>query len=80
MCLAFPGKIVSIKNQQATVDFDGVKKDVNIALVPEIKVGEYVIVHAGFAIEQLSNEDAWVVLEEYEKGKEVLVGTDTKNK
>ena len=71
MCLAFPGKIVSIDNQQATADFDGIKKEVNISLVPDIKKGDYVIVHAGFAIQQLTEEDAWKVLEEYEKGKKI---------
>lgn len=71
MCLAFPGKIILIDGQQATADFDGVQKEVNIALVPDIKIGEYVIVHAGFAIQQLTKEDAWEVLKEYEKGNKI---------
>lgn len=54
MCLAFPGKIISIKSkEQATVDFDGVKKDVNISLVANAKKGDFVIIHAGFAIEKV---------------------------
>ena len=57
MCLAFPGKIVEIKKDgQATVDFDGVKKDVNISLVSDAKVGDFVIVHAGFAVEKVEKE------------------------
>jgi hydrogenase expression/formation protein HypC len=72
MCLAFPGKIIKIKDQQATADFDGVQKDVNIGLVPDIKTGDYVIVHAGFAIQQLTKEDAWEVLKEYDKAKEII--------
>ena len=75
MCLAFPGKIIALKNQQATADFDGVKKDINISLVPAAKVGDFVIVHAGFAISQLSTEDAWEVLQEYESGKKITVKT-----
>lgn len=71
MCLAYPGKIIDIKNQQADADFDGVQKNVNISLVPDVKIGDYVIVHAGFAIEKLSDEDAWTVLEEYEKAKKI---------
>ncbi|EKE19376.1 MAG: hydrogenase maturation factor [uncultured bacterium] len=71
MCLAYPGKIISVNGQQATADFDGVQKEINISLV-EIKKGDYVIVHAGFAIEKLSNEDAWIVLEEYEKARKIL--------
>ena len=72
MCLAFPGKIVEIKNQQATADFDGVQKKINTGLVPGIKKGDWVIVHAGFAISQLTQEDAWEVLKEYEKGKKII--------
>lgn len=72
MCLAFPGKIISLKNQQATADFDGVKKDINVSLVPDIKVGDFVIVHAGFAISKLSKQDAWEVLKEYEKGNKII--------
>ena len=72
MCLAFPGKIIEIENQQATADFDGATKKINIGLVPDIKKGEWVIVHAGFAIEKLTDQDAWLVLEEYEKGKKIV--------
>ena len=57
MCLAVPGKIMAIKNQLATVDFDGILKEINISLV-SVKVGEYVMVHAGFAIEKMDDEYA----------------------
>lgn len=79
MCLAFPGKIIKISNQQATADFDGVQKDVNIGLVPDAEVGDHVIVHAGFAIQKLTNEDAWEVLQEYEKANEIARRADKKN-
>ncbi|HAI74158.1 MAG TPA: hypothetical protein DCS28_01090 [Candidatus Moranbacteria bacterium] len=53
MCLAIPGKIRKIKSEEiAEVDFDGLFKDVNISLV-DAKVGDYIIVHAGFAIEKM---------------------------
>lgn len=55
MCLAIPGKIIAIKNQLATVDFDGILKEINISLV-DIRIGEYVMVHAGFAIEKMEIE------------------------
>lgn len=67
MCLAFPGKIISISGQQAIVDFGGIKKEINLTLVPEVKKGDYAVVHAGFAIQILSEKDAWEVLKEYEK-------------
>ena len=57
MCLAFPGKIVSMKSkEQATVDFDGVQKEVNISLIFDAKVGDFVIIHAGFAVEKVEKE------------------------
>ncbi|MBU1976072.1 MAG: HypC/HybG/HupF family hydrogenase formation chaperone [Nanoarchaeota archaeon] len=52
MCLAIPGKVVSIKNELAVVDFKGIRKKVNIALV-DIQKGDWVLVHVGFAIEKV---------------------------
>ncbi len=59
MCLAIPGKIKSVdkKTNIALVDFDGIERDVNVSLV-DAKKGDYVIVHAGFAIERLTSNDA----------------------
>jgi len=57
MCLAFPGKIKKINGQNATVDFDGIEKEINISLLSDVKKGEFVIVHAGFAIEKISEEN-----------------------
>jgi len=63
MCLAVPGKILSIdENQVADVDFGGVERPVNVSLV-EVSVGDYVIVHAGYAIQVLSEEDALQTLD-----------------
>jgi hydrogenase expression/formation protein HypC len=62
MCLAVPGKIISVVGEdlarQARVDFGGVLKEVNLAYVPEAQVGEYVLVHVGFAISVVDEEEA----------------------
>lgn len=58
MCLAMPGKIISIKDKIADIDFNGIKKKVGMDLLPDAKVGNYVIVHAGFAIQILDLRDA----------------------
>ncbi len=58
MCLAIPSKIVNIENNVATIDVDGVKKEASLLLIEDPKVGEYVIVHAGFAINKINEEDA----------------------
>ena len=50
MCLAVPGKVIEIQGDKAKIDYGGVIRDANISLVPA-KVGDYVVVHAGFAIE-----------------------------
>ena len=60
MCLAIPGKIVEIdkKKEHATVDYgDGTKRKANITLV-NVKIGDYILVHAGFAIEVLNEKEA----------------------
>lgn len=58
MCLAVPGKILSIKDNNAEVDFSGVKRKVSTDLVPDAKKNDYVLVHAGFAIQLLDPEEA----------------------
>lgn len=55
MCYAIPGKIVEIKDDTAVVDYDGIRKNANISLVDNVQVGEFVLVHAGFAIEKIDN-------------------------
>lgn len=62
MCLGIPGKVVSIFVQDGTlmasVDFDGVQQTVCIATTPEVQVGQYVLVHAGFSLNALSDTEA----------------------
>ena len=59
MCLAIPAKIEVLKdNNLATADILGVKRDISIDLTPQAKVGDYVLIHAGFAIEVVSEEFA----------------------
>jgi len=58
MCLAIPAKVVSLKGDEAQVDFGGgVLREVNVTLV-DVEVGDYVLVHAGYAIQVLSEEEA----------------------
>ena len=57
MCLAVPGKVVSIEGNVAQVDFGGVMRSANISMV-EINVGDWAVVHAGFAIQVMDEEDA----------------------
>ena len=58
MCLAIPSKIVKIDNGVATIDVDGVRRTASLLLLDDADVGEWVIVHAGFAIQKLDEEGA----------------------
>lgn len=58
MCLAVPGKIIDMEGDVARVDFEGVVREANISLLPGVKPGDYVIVHAGYAMERYDREDA----------------------
>ena len=58
MCLAVPLKLVSIDGQTGVGEFDGVRRKVQLTFVPNAKVGDYVIVHAGFAVEIMDEEQA----------------------
>jgi len=66
MCLAVPGKIQKIDGDNATIDFGGVTRDANISLV-DVEVGDYVIVHAGYAIQYLDEEEARKSLEAWDE-------------
>ena len=77
MCLAIPGKITSVTADDTlartgTVDFGGIQKDVNLAYVPEANVGDYVIVHVGFAISRVDESEANEVFEYLRQMGELL--------
>lgn len=57
MCVALPGKVIEIKNRDAVVDFNGNQVTARAGLV-DIKVGDYVLVHAGCVIQKVSQQDA----------------------
>ena len=67
MCLAIPGKILKINDNSALVDFNGIKQNVIIALIQNPEVGKYVIVHAGYAIEQMDEKDALEAIEQWKE-------------
>lgn len=68
MCLAIPGKIESISGddplaRMGKINFGGILKEASLAFVPEAKVGDYVIVHVGFALNRVDEEEAHKVFE-----------------
>jgi hydrogenase expression/formation protein HypC len=76
MCLAIPGQVVGIEHARdklsgallmGTVDFSGIKKSVCLDWTPDVKVGEYVIVHVGFAISKVDEEEALETLKLFDQ-------------
>lgn len=71
MCLAIPAQVISVEGNTAFVDFGGVKRSVSIALLENLKPGDYVIVHTGYAIQKMDQKEAEESLELW---REVLAG------
>jgi hydrogenase expression/formation protein HypC len=71
MCLAVPGRVISLATRDDTrmaeVDFGGVRKEVCLEYLPDVNMGDYVIVHVGFAIQRLDEESALETLNNFEK-------------
>lgn len=71
MCLAVPGRVLSVQEKDGTtmaeVDFGGLRKEVCLEYIPDVTVGEYVIVHVGFAIQRLDEESAQQTLANFER-------------
>ena len=76
MCLAIPGQVVNIENipgdqdgalLMGTVNFSGIRKSVCLDWIPDVKIGEYVIVHVGFAISKVDEEEARETLKLFEQ-------------
>lgn len=80
MCLAIPGKVVQIdasgEPKMGTVAFDGIQKRVCLEWIPDLKVGEYVIVHVGFAISRMNDQEAQETLRLLEEMTETPTGRE----
>ncbi len=77
MCLAVPGKLVSIVDdpepalRRGKVDFAGVKKEISLAFTPEATVGSYVLVHVGYALSVVDEEEAQKIFEHLKEMQEL---------
>lgn len=58
MCLAVPAKVMAVDGEEAVLDYGGVKRKANISLLNDVMVGEYVLVHVGYAISKMDEEEA----------------------
>ena len=71
MCLAVPAKIKSIERQEALVDFGGIQKKISLGILNRVKKGDYVLIHAGFAIGKVEKSEAEDTLKALKELKEV---------
>jgi len=80
MCLAIPGKVISITNdnglKMGKVDYNGVVNSACLDYVPDVKVGQYVIVHAGFALNILDEEEAKLSLELIDEIQQITANSE----
>ncbi|MCM8827349.1 MAG: HypC/HybG/HupF family hydrogenase formation chaperone [Candidatus Omnitrophica bacterium] len=72
MCLAYPMKIVSIEGNSAIAEANGVKRDINIQLVDNVNLGDYVMVHVGFAIQKIDKKEAEETLKLFREYNDIL--------
>jgi hydrogenase expression/formation protein HypC len=78
MCLAVPARITEIHGKKATVEMAGVVRETSIMMLPAAQIGDYVIIHAGYAIEKLDEEEALRTVELF-KMMDSLGAEETKN-
>ncbi|HZJ03038.1 MAG TPA: HypC/HybG/HupF family hydrogenase formation chaperone [Thermoleophilia bacterium] len=72
MCLAIPARIASIDGIMGVIDLDGVRREVSLILCPGAEVGQYALVHAGFAISVIDEEQAQLGLDTFEEFRRLL--------
>lgn len=71
MCLGIPGKIIKIENKTGIVDVMGASREISTEFLKDLKIGDYVLIHAGCAIQKLDEEEALNTLEIFKELKEI---------
>ena len=78
MCLALPARIVELReNELGVVDLGGVRKEISLAMVDDVQVGDYVIVHVGYALSKLDTEEAEATLRLFAELGEMQAGMES---
>ncbi len=62
MCLGVPMQVKTIENDLATCEIDGVQREASLMMIDDVQIGDYVLIHAGFAIEKIDEEEAQLTL------------------
>jgi len=77
MCLGVPAKVLETGDGAAVVELGGVRREISVMLIDDVSIGEWVIIHAGFAIEKLSEEEAEQTLALFREIAESDIPTDS---
>ena len=72
MCVAIPMRVIEINGNEAVCEYEGIKRTAKIDLLPEIKVGDYVLIHVGFVIQKIDVDSAEETLKLYKQMQEML--------
>jgi len=72
MCVAIPMRVVEINGNEAVCEYKGIKRTARIDLLPEVKVGDYVLIHVGFVIQKIDVDSAEETLKLYKQMQEML--------
>jgi hydrogenase expression/formation protein HypC len=67
MCLAVPAKVTAVEGDEAVLDYGGIKRRANISMLRDVRIGDYVLVHVGYAISKLDEQEALETLELWNK-------------
>ena len=71
MCLAVPAQLVRVNEFVGTIELSGIQRDCSLMLVPEAKVGDWILVHAGFAVQVVDEEEARLTMEAFKELEEL---------
>jgi hydrogenase expression/formation protein HypC len=74
MCLGLPGKVIKIENKTCLVEIMGVLREISIELLKDVNIGDYVLIHAGCAIQKLDEEEALRTIELFTELREITHG------
>ncbi len=80
MCLSIPAKVEKIENDMATVSVGGTRYEASLQMLDDVKVGDYILMHTGFAIQKLDPEEAEESLKVFEKFEELNEALDKEEK
>ena len=72
MCLAIPSKIISINGKKGTADMGGINIKVDLNFIPEVKIGDWILIHTGFGLEIISEKDALETIEAINEAYHVM--------